>query len=108
MAKKLLDAGGDSSCIVIIDSLERVARGGGSPQSVVSQLKKLADSLDVLILAATTDPTLLASRDADLAGVFRDGTGGLVELEVLQAGEESSTMVIVPLRGWPFSRFTEA
>ena len=92
LVKKLLDADAESSCLVVIDSLEKVARDGGAGK-VVSQLKSLADQLDVLIRAAATDPTLLASRDADLAAVFRESTTGGVELEVLQAGNESSTVV---------------
>jgi replicative DNA helicase len=106
LVKKLLAAAADSSCLVVIDSLEKVARDGGVGK-VVSQLKNLADQLDVLILAATTDPTLLASRDADLAAVFRESSSGGVELEVLQAGNESST--VVTFRYEPdFCRFTES
>jgi len=108
LVKKLLAADVDSSCLVVIDSLEKVARDGGAGK-VVSQLKNLADELDVLILAATTDPTLLASRDADLAAVFREesGSGGGVELEVLQAGNESSTVVTFSYEP-DFCRFTES
>jgi archaellum biogenesis ATPase FlaH len=106
LIKKLLDADAASSCLVVIDSLERVARDGGAGK-VVSQLKSLADSLDVLILAATTDPTLLASRDADLAAVFRESSLGGVELEVLQAGNDSSTVVTFTYEP-DFCRFTES
>jgi hypothetical protein len=91
LARKLQEAS-EEPVLVVVDALERVARAG-SPQSVVSQLKSLADSLDVLILAAATDPTLLASRDADYAAVFRTTPHGLVELEVLRSGKESSTLV---------------
>ena len=105
LVKKLLDAGAESSCLVVIDSLEKVARDGGAGK-VISQLKSLADQLDVLILAATPDPTLLASRDADLAAVFRESTTGGVELEVLQAGNESSTVVTFSYEP-DFCRFVE-
>ena len=106
LVKKLLDADADSTCLVVIDSLEKVGRGLGAGK-VISQLKSLADSLDVLILAATTDPTLLASRDADLAAVFRESTTGGVELEVLQAGSESSTVVTFSYEP-DFCRFVES
>ncbi len=105
LVKKLLDADAESSCLVVIDSLEKVALDGGAGK-VVSQLKSLADQLDVLILAAATDPTLLASRDADLAAVFRESTTGGVELEVLQAGNESSTVVTFSYEP-DFCRFVE-
>ena len=105
LVKKLLDAEADSACLVVIDSLEKLSRDSGAAK-VVSQLKTLADRLDVLILAATTDPTLLASRDADLAAVFRESSGGGVELEVLQAGNESSTVVTFSYEP-DFCRFVE-
>jgi hypothetical protein len=105
LIKKLIEADGETSVLVVIDSLEKVAREGGAGK-VVSQLKSLADMLDVLILAATTDPTLLASRDADLAAVFRESSGGGVELEVLQAGNESSTIVTFDYQP-DLCRFTE-
>jgi hypothetical protein len=91
LTRKLQESS-EEPVLVVVDALEKVARAG-SPQSVVSQLKSLADSLDVLILAAATDPTLLASRDADYAAVFRATPHGLVELEVLRSGKESSTIV---------------
>jgi hypothetical protein len=105
LVKKLIDADGETSVLVVIDSLEKVAREGGAGK-VVSRLKSLADMLDVLILAATTDPTLLASRDADLAAVFRESSAGGVELEVLQSGNESSTVVTFDYAP-DFCRFTE-
>jgi hypothetical protein len=92
LVKKLLEAGDETSCFVVIDALECVARRGGSAAVVLSQLKALAESLDVLIVAGTGDPTVLSSRDADYAGVFRESQGR-VELEVLQAGKESSALV---------------
>jgi replicative DNA helicase len=106
LTKKLQESPDKASCLVVVDSLEKVERKGGTIQSVAAQLKGLADSLDVLILAATTDPTLLASKDADYASVFRLASPGQVELEVLRAGRESST--VARFRYEPeFCRFTE-
>ena len=92
LTKKLQEAPESESAVVVLDSLERVERRGGTLHSVASELKEVAESLDVLILAATTDPTLLGSRDADYASVFRTSSSGQVELEVLRAGRESSTV----------------
>jgi hypothetical protein len=92
LTRKLLESPEKEPCLVVVDSLERVKRKGGTIQSAASELKGLSDSLDVLILAATTDPTLLASKDADYAAVFRLASPGQVELEVLRAGRESSTV----------------
>jgi hypothetical protein len=106
LTKKLQEAPESDSAVVILDSLERVERKGGTLQSVASQLKEVAESLDVLILAATTDSTLLGSRDADYASVFRTSASGQVELEVLRAGRESST--VARFRYEPeFCRFSE-
>ncbi len=92
LTKKLLESPEKESCLVVVDALEKVRKQDGTIQSAVSELKSLSDSLDVLILAATTDPTLLASKDADYASVFRLASPGQVELEVLRAGRESSTI----------------
>ncbi len=95
-----------ASSLIVIDALERIERKGAGIQSAASQLKGLADSLEVLILAATTDPTLLASKDADYASVFRQASAGQVELEVLRAGRESSTVARF-LYEPEYCRFTE-
>ena len=58
-----------------------------------------------LILAATNDPTLLASRDVDLAAIFR-GSEGVVELEVLKAENDDSTSVTFDYEP-DYCRFTE-
>ncbi len=92
LTKKLSESPEKTSSVVVLDSLEKVERKGGTLQSVASQLKGVADSLEILILAGTTDPTLLASKDADYASVFRVASTGQVELEVLRAGRESSTV----------------
>ena len=92
LTKKLAESEEKSSCLVIVDSLEKVERKDGTIQTAAAELKGLADALDVLILAATSDPTLLASKDADYASVFRQSPSGQVELEVLRARGERSTM----------------
>ncbi len=92
LARKLSESSEKISCLVVLDSLERLERKGSTLQSAAAQLKALADTLDVLILAATSDSTLLASKDADYASVFRPASPGQVELEVLRAGRERSTV----------------
>jgi DnaB-like helicase C terminal domain len=92
LTKKLLEASADGGCLVVLDALEKVSNRGETTSSLVSQLKALAESLDVLIVAASTDPTLLASKDADYAAVFRQSPQGAVELEILRSGRESSTL----------------
>jgi replicative DNA helicase len=107
LTKKLLEAAGDSTCLVVVDALECISRRGGTASSVASQLKSIADSMEVLILAATSDPTLLGCRDADYAAVFRENKDGSVELEVLQSGRESSTIVSFHYEA-DICRFTES
>jgi hypothetical protein len=106
LTRKLSESQENSSCLVVVDSLERVEKKDGSLQSAAAELKKVANALDVLILAATRDPALLATKDADYASVFRPASSGQVELEVLRAGRESSTMA--RFRYEPeYCRFTE-
>lgn len=92
LVRKLLPPSEEGSCVVVLDALEKVSNRGGTISNVVSQLKSLAESLDVLVLAASTDPTLLASKDADYAAVFRQSTQGAVELEILRSGKDDSTL----------------
>jgi len=102
---KILSSG-DVTCLVVVDSIEKAA-SSSSATEVVSKLKALADELDVLVLAATSDTTLLASPSADLAAVVRESKDGEVEMDVLRAGNESATTV--RFRYQPaISRFSEA
>jgi hypothetical protein len=93
LTAKLQESADKESCVVVVDSLEKFERKSGNVASGgLARLKALADSLGVLVFAASTDPTLLASRDADYASVFRTLPSGEVELELLRAGRESSTI----------------
>jgi replicative DNA helicase len=107
LTAKLQESANKESCVVVVDSLEKFERKGGNVASGgLARLKALADSLGVLVFAASTDPTLLASRDADYASVFRTLPSGEVELELLRAGRESST--IARFRYEPdYCRFSE-
>jgi hypothetical protein len=93
LTAKLQESADKESCVVVVDSLEKLDRKSGNVASGgLARLKALADSLGVLVFAASTDPTLLASRDADYASVFRTLPSGEVELELLRAGRENSTI----------------
>jgi len=90
ICQKLLTTNGEPTCLLVIDSLERLGAGSESLRSVMTELKKLTESLDVLVVAATSSGALLADRSVDLTAALRDGEGAMVELEVLKAGETQS------------------
>ncbi|HXV64817.1 MAG TPA: DnaB-like helicase C-terminal domain-containing protein [Vicinamibacteria bacterium] len=89
---RLLTEGTESSCLLVVDALERIS-SRDSTSSIASQLRSLATSMDVLAVAATGDPKTITPKDTDYLGVFRDDETGRLELEVLQSGRESSTIV---------------
>ncbi|HSF14208.1 MAG TPA: DnaB-like helicase C-terminal domain-containing protein [Vicinamibacteria bacterium] len=89
---RLLQGSTESSCLLVVDALERIS-SRDSTSSIASQLRTLATSMDVLAVAATGDPKTITARDADYVGIFREDETGRLELEVLQSGRESSTMV---------------
>lgn len=91
MCQRLLTTSGEPTCLVVVDSLERLGMGSESLRSAVAELKKLSESLDVLVVAATASSALAADRSVDLTAALREGNGTSVDLEVLRSGETAST-----------------
>ena len=91
MCQRLLTTSGEPTCLVVVDSLERLGMGSESLRSAVAELKKLSESLDVLVVAATASSALAADRSVDLTAALREGNGATVDLEVLRSGETQST-----------------
>lgn len=90
MCQRLLTTSGEPTCLLVVDSLERLGAGSESLRSVVAELKKLSESLDVLVVAATSSGALLADRSIDLTAALRDGEGSTVDLELLRGGDTQS------------------
>jgi replicative DNA helicase len=107
LCQRLLSSTGASSCMVVVDSLERLGMGGESLRSAVSELKKLAEALDVLVVAATSSSSLLADRSVDLTAALHEGGGGsVVEVELLRASEAQSLTLRFDYQA-SFYRFAE-
>ncbi len=101
MVKKLIESSDADTALLVVDSLEQL---GG--KSVTADLSTLAESIDVVIIAGTTDASFLAAKEVAAAACFREADDGSVELEVLQAGQEDST-VLKFLYEADFYRFNE-
>jgi hypothetical protein len=81
MGRKLLDSGGASTCLVVVDGLEKMARDRKSLQAVVTGLKELSDTLDALVIAGTTNRALSSEPPADYFATFGE-TQGSLQLDV--------------------------
>jgi hypothetical protein len=81
MGRKLLDSGGMSTCLVVVDGLEKMARDRKSLQAVVTGLKELSDILDALVIAGTTNRALSSEPPADYFATFGE-TQGSLQLDV--------------------------
>jgi hypothetical protein len=90
MCQRLLTTSGEPTCLVVIDSLERLGMGSESLRSAIAELKKLSESLDVLVVAATASSALAADRSIDLTAALREANGSVVDLEVLRSGDTQS------------------
>jgi hypothetical protein len=77
MGRKLLDSGGASTCLVVVDGLDKMARDRKSLQAVVTGLKELSDTLDALVIAGTTNRALLSEPPADYFATFGETQGAL-------------------------------
>jgi hypothetical protein len=91
MGRQLLESGGRSSCLMVVDALGRMDKE--STQAIVAQLKGLAQSLDALVIAGTATRSLAADPAVDFLGVFSEGQGSSVQLELLRTGDARSTIL---------------
>ena len=90
MCRQLLDSSGVATCALLVDGLEGLGKAGQSITSTAADLKGLADSLDLVIVAATDGSKLVSGPSVDYAAVLRGEKDGMVALEVLARGETES------------------
>jgi hypothetical protein len=81
----------DATGLIVIDNLDKLNQGS-SGRSLIPELKKLSDSQDVLVVAATVNRELLADTEADFTAQMAGGDTG-VRLEFTPAGESETTTV---------------
>lgn len=103
--RQLLESKNATTCLVVVDALDKIARSGEPLQSVVAGLKEVSEALDVLVIAATANKVLLSEPGVDFLATLGEGRGG-VELEVIRA--EDSRPILVRFEYRPdIHRFTE-
>ncbi len=103
--RQLLESKSATTCLVVVDALDKIARPGESLQSVVAGLNEVSEALDVLVIAATANKALLSEPGVDFLATLGEGRGG-VELEVIRA--EDSRPILVRFEYRPdIHRFSE-
>ncbi len=106
MGRQLAGSDEDAAGVIVIDNLERLSRTPSSVPALLSQLKKLSESLEMLIVAATGSNKLLSESEVDYTAWMTDGNGDEVNLEIMAAGESQNTVVKLQYEA-PINRFTE-
>lgn len=93
MCRQLLDSSGVATCVLLVDGLESLGKPDESVPSTAAELKQLADSLDLVTIAATDGSKPVVGPSVDYAAVLSDEEGGMVALEVLARDETESRRV---------------
>jgi len=93
MCRQLLDSSGVATCALLVDGLESLGKSDQSVTSAAAELKELADSMDLVTIAATDGSKPVVGPSVDYAAVLNDDKGGLVGLEILASGETESRRV---------------
>ena len=82
-----------ATCLVVVDTLERLAERGDVPSALLAELKELATTQDVLVVVGTANRNLSAEAGLDFLASLSSGLGNVAQLEVLPAGESRSTVI---------------
>jgi len=90
MCRQLLDSSGVATCALLVDGLENLGRNDQSLGSSTAELKELADSMDLVAIAATDGSKPFVAPSVDYAAVLAADKGAMVNLEVL-ARDETDT-----------------
>ena len=106
MGRQLAGSDEDPAGVIVIDSLERFSGTSSSVAALLAQLKKLSESLEMLIVAATGSNNLLSESEVDYTAWMTEGKGEEVSLEMTAAGESQNTVVKLRYEA-PINRFTE-
>jgi hypothetical protein len=81
------------TCLVVVDSLERLAERGDAPSALLAGLKELASTQDVLVVVGTANRNLSSEPGLDFLASLSSGLGNASQLEVLPAGEARATVI---------------
>lgn len=105
IGRQLLDSKGATTCLMVVDSLEKMGKRAETPHSLVAGLKEVSESLDVLVIAATTNKALLSEPGVDFLATLGEARGA-VQFEVIRAEDSRPTIVRFEYRP-DIHRFTE-
>ena len=105
MGRHLLESKGATTCLVVVDTLEKMSKRAESPHSLVAALKEVSESLDVLVIASTTNKALLSEPGVDFLATLGEARGA-VQFEVIRAEDSRPTIVRFEYRP-DIHRFTE-
>jgi replicative DNA helicase len=105
MGRELLESKGATTCLVVVDSLDRMGKRAESPHALVAGLKDVSESLDVLVIAATTNKALLSEPGVDFLATLGEARGA-VQFEIIRAEDSRPTIVRFEYRP-DIHRFTE-
>lgn len=107
MGRQLAGSDEDAAGVIVIDSLEKFGGTLSSVPALLAQLKKLSESLEMLIVAATGNNNLLKESEVDYTAWMTDGKGEDVSLEMMVAGESQNRIVKLQYEAL-INRFTES
>jgi replicative DNA helicase len=90
LSRQLAQSSKEVGAVVVIDEVEKL--GSQDTASVFRKLRELSDSLELLVVAATSNTSLASGCDVDVTGEFRDDGARLI-LTVHRSGDAASTSI---------------
>jgi hypothetical protein len=91
LGRQLVKGSQDSTGLIVIDNFEKLNQGG-SNREIISELKEISDSLDVLVVVATANRETVADTEVDFTAEMAGGETG-VRLEFTPADDSETTTV---------------
>ncbi len=90
LSRQLAQSSKEDGAVVVIDDVEKLVSHDSA--SVFRELRELSDSLELLVVAATSNTSLASGSDVDVTGEFRDD-GADLTLTVHRPGDAASTSI---------------
>jgi replicative DNA helicase len=90
LSRQLAQSSKEDGAAVVIDDVEKL--GSHDAASIFEELRKLSDSLELLVIAATSNTSFASGSDVDVTGELR-GDGGGLTLKMQRSGDVASTSI---------------
>jgi hypothetical protein len=91
LGRQLVGSNEDSTGVIVIDHAERL-NPEDSARVKATELKSLSDTLDMLVVTATSDPNILSAADVDFVAELGESDGEGTTLRINRVGETSTTV----------------